>query len=77
MYFDVLQDFVLILYGQLPLWVTFAWCREPHIQDAFKTIRPVSHLQPCVLAVPQVKSALILMPVCTFYRGTNINTIVP
>jgi hypothetical protein len=25
---------------------------EPHMQDAFKTILPVSHLQPCVLALP-------------------------
>lgn len=50
---------------------------ELHMQDAFKTILPVSHLQPCVLALPQVRSPLILMPVSTFYRGTNINTIVP
>jgi len=72
MYFDVLQDFVLIFYGQSLL----SSPEEPHMQDAFKTILPVSHLQPCVLALPQVKSPLILMPVCTFYRGTHINTIV-
>ncbi len=28
MYFDVLQDFVLILYGQPLLWVTFEWSRR-------------------------------------------------
>jgi hypothetical protein len=66
-----------------PLWTaTFVghfWVvqKSPVCKMPFKTILPVSHLQPCVLALPQVKSPLILMPMCSFYRGTNINRIVP